>query len=388
MKLVAMNELIKIRHHLHAHPELSGQESGTSRYIADYLQDLNIEKISRNVSYHSIVAEIEGKKDGPAILFRCELDALPIEEMSDAGYRSQNPGISHACGHDGHMAIMLGFIREMAKDPPEKGTILFLFQSAEETGRGAEAVLQTGFLDNYPVEYAFSLHNMPGYAPGDVICKTGSFTPSVESLTIELAGRTSHAGEPDHGINPATSVAEIITFFKNLQRTDRYSPDYFVVTPVQIKMGEEAFGTSAGDALIRYTVRSWDSQMLDTMKGEIEKGIHEIVKRQKGLTVRFSWSEPFRSNRNHPDAVAVIHNAAAANQLNFIEIKEPLTWGEDFGLFTEKYRGAMFGLGAGKEWPALHNPDYNFPDDLIKTGVQMFVSIAEEILLRSPYSRG
>ncbi len=365
---------------MHAHPELSGRELKTSQFIADYLQDLGIRTISRNIADHSLLAEISGKAEGPAILFRCELDALPIEEASGADYRSQNPGISHACGHDGHMTIMLGFIRQMVKKPPDKGRVLFLFQSAEETGQGAEAVLHSGFLNNYSVEYAFSLHNMPGYNRGDVICKAGNFTPSVESITIELSGKTSHAGEPDHGINPATTIAEIITFFKSLQKTDRQRPDYFVVTPVQVKMGEEAFGTSAGDALIRYTFRSWDSETLDKMKKKIEKGVHEIVNRERGLTIHFSWSEPFRTNRNHPDAVAIIRKAAAANRLNFIELTEPLPWGEDFGLFTEKYRGAMFGMGAGKEWPALHNPDYNFPDDLTEPGGKMFVSIVEEIL--------
>ncbi len=375
-----MNELIKIRHHLHAHPELSGRESKTSQFIADYLKDLGIRTITRNISHHSLVAEIAGKEEGLAILFRCELDALPIEEMRRTGYRSQNPGVSHACGHDGHMAIMLGFAQHLLKNPPGKGKVLLLFQSAEETGSGAEAVLDSGFLNNYPVEYAFSMHNMPGYHREDVICRAGNFTPSVESITIELSGKTSHAGEPDKGINPAVTLAKIITFLSEMEEPEKYKKNYFLATPIQIRLGEKALGTSAGYAFVTYTLRTWDNSFLEQKKNEIEERAGKIVKEQRGLDLHLTWSEPFRTNRNHPDAFAIIRKAATANHLNFVKKEEPLTWGEDFGLFTEKYRGAMFGIGAGEKWSALHNPDYNFPDDLIEPGVMMFVSIVEEIL--------
>ncbi len=381
---IVMNALREIRHRLHAHPELSGQELRTSQFISDYLEDLGIRKIFPNIAQHSLVAEISGNEKSPVILFRCELDALPIEETNRTDYHSQNPGISHTCGHDGHMAIMLGFANQMVKKTPEKGRILFLFQSAEETGHGAEAVLNSGFLDKYPIEYAFSLHNMPGYNLGDIICKTGNFTPSVESITIELRGKTSHAGEPEKGINPALTITKIINFLNDIQEPDRDSPDYFIATPIQIRLGERALGTSAGHAFITYTFRAWDNSLLEQKKLEIEKKVRKIAGEKQGLDFQVAWSEPFSANINHPGAVDIIRKAAAANQLNYIEKKEPLTWGEDFGLFTRKYRGAMFGIGAGESYPALHNPNYDFPDDLIKPGVKMFVSIAEEIVNRSP----
>ncbi len=375
-----MNELRKIRHYLHAHPELSGQELKTSQFIADYLQDLGIRKIFRNIAQHSLLAEVSGDEDGTVILFRCELDALPIAEINRVDYLSKTPGISHACGHDGHITIMLGFVQQALNDPPKRGKILFLFQSAEETGRGAKAVLDSGVLNNYPLDYIFSMHNMPGYNCGDIICRAGNFTPAVESITIELTGKTSHAGEPEKGINPALTLAKLINMFNDIQEPDRVNSDYFIATPIRIRVGEEAMGTSAGQGLIAYTLRAWNNPLLEQKKNEIKKHIYDITGEVQGLNLQLTWSEPFSANRNHPEAVAIIRKAATVNQLNYIEKEEPLTWGEDFGLFTGEYRGAMFGIGAGNKSPALHNPDYDFPDDLIEPGVKMFVTIAEEIL--------
>ena len=195
-----MDELIRIRKQLHAQPELSGKEEKTSQLIAEYLERVGIKKIYRHISHHSLIAEITGNNPGPVVLFRCELDALPIEELNHIDYRSQVAGISHTCGHDGHMSIMLGFACELLKQPPDKGRILLLFQSAEETGQGAKALLDSGFLKNYDIDSAFALHIMPGYDQGAIICKEGNFTPAVESLNIELIGKTSHAAEPEKGI--------------------------------------------------------------------------------------------------------------------------------------------------------------------------------------------
>jgi len=375
-----MDELIRIRKQLHAQPELSGKEEKTSQLIAEYLERVGIKKIYRQISHHSLIAEITANNPGPVVLFRCELDALPIEELNHIDYRSQVTGVSHACGHDGNMSIMLGFAYELLKQPPEKGRILLLFQSAEETGQGAQTLLDSGFLKNYDIDSAFALHIMPGYNQGAIICKAGNFTPAVESLSIELIGKTSHAAEPEKGINPARSVANIITFISSIEEPDKDSHNYFLATPIQIQMGEEAFGTSAGHAIITYTFRAWDNSYLKRKKHDIEDRVHEIIKEQTGIEVRLSWSESFKANINHPEACSLIKKAASINDFSYIDKQEPLTWGEDFGLFTEVYKGAMFGIGAGTNYPALHNPDYDFPDELIQPGIKMFMTIADQIL--------
>jgi metal-dependent amidase/aminoacylase/carboxypeptidase family protein len=257
---------------------------------------------------------------------------------------------------------------------------LLLFQSAEETGKGARGVLDSEILNQFNIEWAFALHNMPGYEPGSVICRSGNFTPAVESLCIELHGKTSHAGEPEKGINPAKVVSGIIDFFDQINEPDPASSAYFLATPIQIQMGGEAFGTSAGEAQIKYTFRAWENAFFISRKREIEQKIVEICHQESDLKWHFSWREPFTANRNHPESFEIIKQTAIENNFTFIEKKEPLTWGEDFGLFTEKYKGAMFGLGAGIDHPALHNPEYDFPDTLISPGIRMYIGIINTIL--------
>lgn len=375
-----MDELIKIRKYLHAHPELSAHEINSRRFIVKSLQQIGINEIIQNISLNSILAVVTGKNPGQTILLRCELDALPIDEINEFSHQSQTRGISHACGHDGHMTIMLGLAKEFVSNPPENGRVILLFQSAEETGQGAKGLVDSGVLENQNIDYVFALHNMPGYGSTDIICKTGIFTPVVESTIIKLAGKTSHAGEPEKGINPARTVAKIIKFFEDLRESDKSNPSYFQVTPIQIQMGEEAFGTSAGEATIKYTFRAWDNILFESTKNEIEKKIRGICSKERGLGFKLSWVEPFKPNMNHPEACEIVERAAKLNNYSYIKKVEPLTWGEDFGLLTEIYKGAMFGIGAGLEHPSLHNPDYDFPDDLIQPGINMFLAIVNGIV--------
>jgi len=371
------DNLIDIRHHLHAHPELSGEEMQTSNFIIQTLKAIGDCTIHQVPSNHSVLAEIRGSRTGPVVLFRCELDALPIEEINDFSYRSKKKAISHKCGHDGHMVIMLGFIQELIEAAPNHGTVLALFQSAEETGEGAKSINDSGVLDRFDIEYVFALHNIPGYPMGSVICKPGIFTPSVESVSIELIGKTSHAGEPEKGISPAETIVDIAKYLNKLHNPDKNSPNYCVSTPIHIQMGEEAYGITAGHAWVRYTIRTWGQQQLDRLKGRIEQTILHTALKKKGLEVRIEWKQPFNANNNHKDAVVMVEKAALMNQLDYVLKKEPFDWGEDFGVFTEGYKGAMFGMGAGEHCPALHNPDYDFPDEMIGKGIDMLHAIAQ-----------
>jgi amidohydrolase len=377
-----MIDILKIRKQLHEQPEISGEEARTSRFISNHLEKIGGIRILNNLPHHSLIGVIEGKNPVETVLLRCELDALPIEEINDFNYRSKIQGVSHACGHDGHMAIMLGVAKNLIANPPKKGRVLLLFQSAEETGQGARAIRNSGVLDTFNIDWAFALHNLPGYDSGAIVCKPGNFTPAVESITIKLTGKTSHAGEPEKGINPAQTVARIIDYLNQSCEPDRKSSEYFLVTPIQIQMGEDAFGTSAGEAIIKYTFRAWDKQVFVRKKKEMEQKMEEICRQEPGLKLQYSWTEPFEPNLNHPEAYQIVKQAAKENNYTFIEKNDPLTWGEDFGLFTEVYNGTMFGIGSGENHPALHNPDYDFPDVILGTGIHMFVSIVHHIFNR------
>lgn len=367
---------ISVRHTLHAHPELSGEESKTAAFIVEQLRLLGIEKIHTGFAQHCIVAEIEGQEAGKTLLFRCELDALPIQEINDFAHKSKKDGVSHKCGHDGHSATLLAFAQKLQQQKLKRGKVLLFFQSAEETAVGAKKALDSGFFDQFSIDCAFAYHNLPRFPLGTVVCKKGIFTPCVESLSIELIGKNCHASEPANGINPAKAIAKIIQYFESLHQADRQHADYFVTTPIYINMGEKAYGMSAGYAQIDYTIRTWDNARLEEYKQNIIKKVEEISRKAQ-LIAHITWLEPFKANNNHPTAFHKIKDAAQTNGVEFIEIKEPLNFGEDFGLFTDRYKGAMFGLGSGENCSALHTSDYDFPDELIEVGSEMFWQLLE-----------
>lgn len=369
-----MLNAIQLRHQLHAHPELSGQEACTSAFIVEQLKKIGVTKIHTGFSQHSILAEIEGQNKGKTLLFRCELDALPIQEANTFDHRSTINGVSHKCGHDGHSATMLAFAQKLLDNPINKGKILLFFQSAEETGAGAKAAIESGIFLQFSIDYAFAYHNLPSFPLGAVLCKAGIFTPSVESFKIELIGKNCHASQPANGINPANAVAEFIQFMHTFHQPDKAAADYFVVTPIHINMGEKAYGTSAGHGEIGYTIRTWDSRILEKHKELIVQKIEKICQKER-LDFNIAWFEAFNANNNDQQAFEHIKSAAAQNGLTFIDLTQPFDFGEDFGLFTKNYKGAMFGIGSGEHCPALHTVDYDFPDALIGIGSDLFMDL-------------
>ncbi len=370
-----MHNATGLRHQLHAHPELSGQEIWTSAFVVAQLQRIGVSKIHTGFSHYSILAEIDGQGVGQTILFRCELDALPIQEANDFDHRSTKQGISHKCGHDGHIATMLAFAEKTMQNSVPKGKILLLFQSAEETAEGAKSVIESGFLAQFSINFVFSYHNIPSLPLGSIACKKGIFTPSVESFCVELTGKKCHASQPSEGISPANAIAELVLFMATLHQPNKIADNYFVATPIYINMGEKTYGIAAGDAAIGYTIRTFDNFNLNQHKQRIAEKIALICNKER-LSFNISWFEAFKSNNNNPEAFDCVKSAAIHNNLQFIEMNQPFDFGEDFGLFTDTYKGAMFGIGSGTDCPALHTTNYDFPDKLINIGSNLFYAIS------------
>lgn len=370
--------LTKLRKLLHRYPELSGQEAETAKRISGFLNSYRPTKLIEDIGGNGVAAVYSYFGTGPTVLIRCELDALPIEEINTFEHRSEDEHVSHKCGHDGHMSIVAGLAIHLSKNRPKTGKVVLLFQPAEENGEGAKAVLEDPKFDEIKPDYVFALHNLPGYPMHKVVCRPGSFTASVQSIIIKLHGKTSHAGEPDLGVNPALAIAEILQQTNKLQ-VPKEEKGFKQVTPIQIEMGEEAYGISAGYGEVKLTIRTWDSDTMEELAADCEKVAKKIGKKHK-LKVEIGWTQFFSANQNGADMVEVIREAAEANGLEFEEKQEPFRWGEDFGLFTEQFKGAMFGIGAGEKTPALHNPDYDFPDEITPTGVKMFATIIDHVL--------
>ena len=368
----------QIRRELHQHPELSGHEARTARLVEDKLQAFHPTKVIRHVGGHGLLVEYFFSEDGPTVLFRADMDAVAVQEPDDIPHHSQTPGVAHKCGHDGHTTILLRFARMLSERPLPKGRVLLLFQPAEENGSGSKAVLDTKVLDYYKIDKAFALHNIPGYPASAVLCKEDSFTCAVVSVSITLTGKTSHAAEPQKGISPIPATLNIVDELLRWNNTDIQSDDYFLSTIVEIHVGEEAYGVSAGNSIIRATLRAKTDKLLHQHAQHLKELVATECKRSPDLQHEMEWLEPFSANENDPQSVGMIKNAALRNNLPYIELQTPFSWGEDFGLFTQQYKGAIFGLGSGENCAPLHSPQYDFPDEVIETGATLFYTIAEE----------
>lgn len=374
---IPLDTLIQLRQLLHRNAELSGQEEKTAKLISGFLGSQRPTKVLEGIGGHGVAA-VYDRGPGPTVMVRCELDALPIAERIKLKYASETLGVSHKCGHDGHMAIVAGLAAMLQKDRHQRGRVVLLFQPAEENGEGAKAVLQDAQFKDIEPDHIIALHNIPGAKLGQVICRPASFTPSVQSIIIKLHGRTSHAGEPDKGINPAKAIAGIVQQYAGLDQPEDQD-DFMQVTPVHLQMGKVAYGISAGYGELHYTCRTWNSQHMRNLLEKMEQIAVQEAHASK-LVLEMEWTQFFSPNQNNPVLVNEIKSASNSLGLDYLHKPTPFRWGEDFGLFTEKHSGAMFGLGAGEKTPALHEPGYDFPDELIPTGVKLFRKIIDQLL--------
>lgn len=372
-----MLDLEAIRHHLHQHPELSGAEKNTQTYLREKLEAVAGVTVS-TVGKTGLLATIEGAAEGPGLLLRADIDALPIAEQNpELSYKSQNEGVAHKCGHDGHATSLLGAVELVAtKGLVKKGCLYALFQPAEETGQGAARVLEDPAFPQEKIQKAYAYHNIPQQPLGRVLFKEGTFSAGVISVAIELTGKNAHAAEPEQGRNPSGAMAEILQRVQKQEQKDPGQADFALITPVYGRFGEKAYGTAAGQGELHFTLRCWSGKRLDRLKGELEKTAEEIARQHK-LKSSLRWFEEFRPTQNSPSAQNQIAEAARRAGMEEDTLSQPFRWGEDFGLFTERFEGGMYGLGSGKDQPALHNPDFDYPDALLPQARDMFVQLVE-----------
>ncbi|HEX5002010.1 MAG TPA: amidohydrolase [Bacteroidia bacterium] len=371
--------LRQFRRILHANPEVSGNEKNTARRVLAFLSECKPDELLGGIGGNGIIATWESGKPGKELVFRAELDALPIQEINSFEYASLSTGVSHKCGHDGHTTILCGLAQYLQHHKPATGKVRLLFQPSEENGEGAQAMLNDKKFQEVNPSCLFALHNLPGYPLHEIVVKEGTFTASVNSIIINLEGKTSHAAEPEHGLNPALAVADILRETAELVNNNPEEINMRVITPVFVELGEKAYGISAGNASIHLTLRCWDDDHLQQLENEVQDVAQKTAKAHK-LKIAFEFTQTFHANVNQHEATQRVREAADSLNLNITEKAFPFKWGEDFGLFTTKFPGCMFGLGSGTDTPALHNPDYDFPDTLIETGVGIFSQIIKQEL--------
>lgn len=369
-----LEKLRLLRQELHQYPELSGQESRTTKKILGYCDSLKPDEVLTQLGGEGIAFIYQGLEEGPTTLVRCELDGLPVREDNQFPYHSSFPGRSHACGHDGHMAIVTGLGMALAKDRPKKGKVILLFQPAEETGEGAARIVSSDEFASMQPDYAFALHNLPGYNTNTILLKEGVFAAASKGMEICLKGRTSHAAFPEDGNSPATAMSSIILDLQKLpERIDGFS----LVTVVNASLGEISFGTTPGDAVVRVTLRSFDDRVMDQLVSDSEDLVQKIC-REHHLDYQIGYRECFISTINHSEACSMVEKAAKELSYTVDFPQEPFRWSEDFGQFSKRTKAAIFGVGAGTEHPQLHESLYDFPDEIIPTGIAMFMGILKQ----------
>ena len=228
-------------------------------------------------------------------------------------------------------------------------------------------------------DYVFALHNIPGREINSIITVKNNFSATVQSVAINFTGKESHSAEPEEGINPALCIAELIQKFDKLNIADLSSENFTVFTPIYSKMGKKSYGISAGFGELHYTLRTWNVEKLESLKFKIDDILRRVTK-QHHLKYSAKWFDYFPTVVNNEYCNQLIHATANNNNFKIIQKRHPFRFGEDFGWFSQKYKSAMFGIGAGINSPALHHVDYDFPEEIIETGMDMFKGIIEQII--------
>lgn len=372
-------ELTAFRRKLHRYPELSGEEVETARKITAALQAMSPTRILTGLGGHGVAAVFDSGKDGPTVLFRAELDALPIEEQNNIEWSSQTSGKSHVCGHDGHMTMLLALGRMISRQPVAKGRVILMFQPAEEDGSGAKAVVADPAYQEIQADWAFAIHIEPGLPFGYVSTCAGLINCASLGLKIKLNGKTAHAADPEDGISPAKAIAELIPALEALGRGGSLDDDFRLVTITHVNIGEHSFGIAPGDGVILVTLRTAGDEGMGHLEA-MARTLAVTTAEKYGLSVDLEVHDNFAASINDQEAYDVAITAMDALKVDFGDAGVPMRASEDFGVFGWDAKAAMLCLGPGEDYASLHNPDYDFPDDLIPIGSAIFERIARDLL--------
>jgi len=365
------SELIKqLRHELHQHPELSNQETWTKQHLIDFIKaNTRLEIVDKGLWFYAIYRAGKDKKN---IAFRADFDAIPMQETLDLPYASQFPGIAHKCGHDGHSASLAGFALEIDQKGADKN-IFFLFQHAEETGDGANQCVT--FIKENNIEEIFAYHNWGGMPFKSVNVINGTSNCASMGMTIHMEGSPAHASQPELGANPAFALAKVIDAIPMLISLEN-NKCMVLCTVIQVDIGERAFGVSASKGDLLLTIRA----LYETEMNQLRKSLEELALAQAeeyGLKVRFAYNDVFPETANHIESSDKIRLVCKAKGFQLVEIKEAFRASEDFGRYLKETKGAICYIGNGEDYPLIHTFEYDFPDEILETAVELFKGLAE-----------
>ncbi|TPK74868.1 amidohydrolase [Mesorhizobium sp. B2-4-15] len=374
------HEMTGWRRDLHAHPEFGFEEKRTAAFVAAKLREFGLDDVVEGIGGTGVLGTLKRGSGNRAIALRADMDALRIAEQSTAPYRSGNPGIMHACGHDGHTTMLLGAAKLLAEAGGFDGTVRFIFQPAEEWGRGALAMLDDGLMERFPFDEIFGLHNMPGLPVGHFETRAGPVMSAEDNFEIVLRGLGGHAARPHSGQETLVATCALVV---NLQTivARRLSPADISVVSVTELVTDGTRNALPGLARILGDARSFRPEV----SAEIERQMRVIAEGTAAaynVTAVVNYTREFVALRNDAELVDAAF-AAAKNVFKPGSIalaREPMTASEDFARFLDHVPGCFVFLGNGEASAPLHNPTYDFNDEGLLFGANFHVAIARQRL--------
>ncbi len=386
-----MADIVALRREIHAHPELCFEEIQTSELVAQQLGKWGIQ-VHRGLGRTGVVGIIKNGTSNRAVGLRADMDALPVQEMNSFEHKSRHEGKMHACGHDGHTAMLLAAGKHLAQQRNFDGTVYLIFQPAEEGGGGGREMVQDGLFTQFPMEAVFGMHNWPGLPVGSFALSPGPVMASSNEFRILLRGKGAHAAMPHNGLDPVTTACQLVQAFQTIISRNKKPIDAGVISVTMIHAGE-ASNVIPDSCELRGTVRTFTLDVLDL----IERRMRELTQH---LCAAFGLSNEFEFKRNYPPVINTEHEVGFARKVmaelvgeSQVLKQEPTMGAEDFSFMLQEKPGAYCFIGNGDgahrtlghgEGPCmLHNPSYDFNDDLIPLGASYWVQLAESWLART-----
>lgn len=381
LNLPFLEKLKALRRDLHAHPELAYKETRTSELVAHELESYGLE-VHRGLARTGVVGVLRAGNSPRMIGLRADMDALPLTEENDFPHRSQHPGLMHACGHDGHTAILLGAAHYLAQHPDFDGSVVFIFQPAEESEGGAALMIRDGLFERFPVHAVFGLHNWPGLPAGHLAVRPGPFMAGTCTFEIKVQGHGCHAAMPQQGTDAILAASQLVTALQSVVSRSINPCDDAVVSVTQFHAGK-AWNILPEEAVLRGTLRSFKPVVQDAVEQAIARLCAGIA---NAYGVRIS---PVFNHR-YPPTVNALNEAIFCQTVAKKVFGEervltdilPSTCAEDFAYLLQEKPGCYLWLGNGNSDPGctLHNPRYDFNDDILAPGVSYWVELVRQAL--------
>ncbi|EEB83171.1 M20 aminoacylase family protein [Roseobacter sp. GAI101] len=366
------------RRHLHTIPELGFDCPKTAAFIKERLQEFGVDEIHEGIAQTGIVAIINGTGAGPTIGLRADFDALPILEETGVEYASTHPGKMHACGHDGHTAMLLGAAKYMVETRNFAGRVALIFQPAEEDGGGAQVMCAEGMMDRFDIAHVYGIHNMPGAEFGAFFTTPGPIMAAVDSFTIQINGRGGHGAMPHETADPVVAACGIVQAIQTISSRNVLSAQEHVISVTQIHTGS-ASNIIPDTAMINGTVRTFDKDVQTLIRTRME-AIIQGQAASYGVTATLDYEEGYPSTVNAPEQTALAADVARSivGDTHVDAEFARVAGAEDFAYMLEERPGAYLFLGAG-EGAGLHHPKFNFNDDVAPVGASFFVQLVEQL---------